>query len=307
MKKTKIILPAIALLAVSGIASVTGTVAWFTAANSVKFTTGSITAVAVDSTLSVTHIGGFVNAQTSGTEGTIIEQKKDIQDSSFNANEHIFYKAAFDDVTGSSSATEADATSYYKSKDSVAEADIYCVSWISEFKTKNAEDDYDLFFDFTNSTMNAATPGSDKLQPAYRLYAAAVTTKTGDGGSIVLDSYVKDGESFVWGAGATELKYVTKAGKATEEGILGEYKSTDTVTGVIGGGSTTKATAASKKDTAHGNAGYLGTIPHGDGLKIQFVIYCEGTDAACKTANAGQAIKGSFSFYSINVNGYTAA
>ncbi len=308
MKKTKIILPAIALLAVSGIASVTGTVAWFTAANTATFATGAITAVATDSNLSVNHIAASaVNCST----GNTITQTSNIYDSSFNAVTKEFYKAAFDTVTvDSSSHTTGKASTYYLSTTGVANSSYYCVSWISEFTAPGTTNDYDVYFDFTTSTMKATDSNAANLQKAYRLYATEVTatTSTGSGDSekVAVETY--GNHSFVWGYSATaaDLTYVCKAGDATASNATSKYDSTTTPVGVAGT-STTKALSTQTKDAARSNAGYLGVIPADGKLMVQFVVYCEGTDSACISEYATQSISSSFTFYSRNVAGYTAA
>lgn len=296
MKKAKLIIPAVALLAISGAASVTGTVAWFTSANTAVFGTSAITAVSVDSTLSVQHVAGFINcADDSGT----ITQTNNITDSSFDATTATkdFYKATFNDVSGATTS----AASYYKAVSGVANAEAYVVSWISEFSAPGGES-YDLFFDFTSSTMNPSSSTAAALAPAYRLYAAEVTLTEGTGGAKSFNAYGT--ESFVWGAKATTLDHVAKAGDAKAEGATVAYNASSNPTGVVGN-TTTQASASATQATARANAGYLGNIPASGKLAVQFVIYCEGTDTACITTNQGQSITSSFHFYSRNIAGYT--
>ncbi len=69
MKKTKIILPAIALLAVSGIASVTGTVAWFSA-NRAATVTASFTATDSEGNLQVLAKKGVGTTTTATAAST---------------------------------------------------------------------------------------------------------------------------------------------------------------------------------------------------------------------------------------------
>ena len=89
MKKSRIIIPALALIALSTVASVTGTVAWFTATRSVQITAGNFAVTKTSSNLAVNVTGG---TYTSASNGAVtVANKTILTHGSFNHLAKNFY------------------------------------------------------------------------------------------------------------------------------------------------------------------------------------------------------------------------
>ena len=146
MKKSRIILPAIALLAVSGIASVTGTVAWFTANNSVSSTVTNITAINPEGQLRADVTAGVATELDS--TGKNITVNKNLRDASVDlassAGEATVYRAVLDDNQSWSAYVAIDNYRYT--------ADVYYVAtWSVTFTIGRSTGTYDFYFDAESS------------------------------------------------------------------------------------------------------------------------------------------------------------
>ncbi len=183
-KKSKIIVPALALITATTVASVTGTVAWFTASRTATVTAESFATAKVDSTMSVTVTAD----QNSGTETVSGNDAKisvpgKITHGSYNADTNAtgsLYVANLNDsvvVTGykdlgtveNHTVTDQSVTtnkwlakSATDSKDKVW----YGVSWKMNFKytaTVDNETNY-LLFDVKNSKFEEKESNGNTLQ-----------------------------------------------------------------------------------------------------------------------------------------------
>ena len=98
MKKSKIILPAVALLTISTVAAASSTVAWFSANRTVKVNTSTVSVYNPESDLKVT-LGGIEAAGTSvNADGITVNMPKYMRDGSVDAATGKVYKQ--DVVTG---------------------------------------------------------------------------------------------------------------------------------------------------------------------------------------------------------------
>ncbi|MDD6468694.1 MAG: hypothetical protein PUF99_02130 [Bacilli bacterium] len=166
MKKSKIIIPAAAILALSVGASVTGTVAWFSASNRANITASNLAVVNAAGQLSAT-MSAISGCSGSGSTITLDY----LQDASYDytsispenqkGNTHV---AILDTdgtkVVGSRKvATEGSRSVMFGS----VEKQIYYVSqWSTEFKTSSVETQY-LYFDnkLTKSYVSDGIDGTD--------------------------------------------------------------------------------------------------------------------------------------------------
>ncbi|MBR4378105.1 MAG: hypothetical protein IKP50_04435 [Bacilli bacterium] len=87
MKKSRIIIPALAMIAFSVAASVTGAVAWFTAQRTVNFNAGSYTVVKTTSALEVEVTGGIGTTAT----GNVVSFEGRLTDGSFDHKNQKIY------------------------------------------------------------------------------------------------------------------------------------------------------------------------------------------------------------------------
>ena len=70
MKKSRIIIPALAMIAFSMAASITGAVAWFTATRTASISAGTYAVVKTSANLSVTATAGYATTATNSEDGT---------------------------------------------------------------------------------------------------------------------------------------------------------------------------------------------------------------------------------------------
>lgn len=296
MKKSKIIIPAAAILALSVGASVTGTVAWFTASNRATVTAND---------LAVINAQGALTATNTAISGCSIESSGNVklnylQDASYNYESDKTYVAVLDTdgklVVGSREVpTNGHRTLLLGTG---KEEDIYYVSqWTTKFETTSKENQY-LFFDnhLDKSYLKDGVDDAD-VYKALRV------------------SMVCGGKKILWApyTGESTLYYLNKAT------TLAEGKQYD-VDGTEKGESTNKQDVSVAFGDAVTRADKLGIIPNakeGDSLSttitdhklllsdalintasvsVKITVWFEGLDQDCIDGKAG-----------LNTSGTTAA
>ena len=100
-KKSAVVIPALARIAVTAAASVSGTVAWFTANRSVTVTGSNFNAVAQDGDLSIELGNVLVGVVADGTTGSVkMADKTSLTDASYDPDSSKLYtKILGDDNT----------------------------------------------------------------------------------------------------------------------------------------------------------------------------------------------------------------
>ena len=182
-KKLGVLVSSLALVAVTAMAGVTGTAAWFTANRVATATTSSFTAYAPNSMLKIQATAGQGTTTTDNTdasqatsESTVNVTSNDVQnylrDASFDATTGTLYRANVDDSYSSAtnSATSATVKSYsvvsdYDTGSSVKVGSethklYYAVSWTFKFTYANPNTNGSvLFFDLTSAFANGNAEG----------------------------------------------------------------------------------------------------------------------------------------------------
>ena len=192
-KKSKIIVPALALITATTAASVTGTVAWFTAARTATVSASTFETKALSTSLTVksTKLVGTTNVDTTASATSSITVDGAITHGSYNAianNAGILYVANVDEdakVTSFSSyGTVSDATAKAENPtatehskwwagsyaDGSTTKNIwYAVAWQMEFTAGHAADDsLSLFIDYSSCTFGEGNTGGTTL-PGLRI------------------------------------------------------------------------------------------------------------------------------------------
>lgn len=300
MKKSRIILPAIALLAVSGIASVTGTVAWFTASQSAAIKVGNLAAINTSGELKASVHGdhgvktGNTVAKSDGTSNYYISgtefQLEYLRDTSYDAINDKYYVGVIDTDSA------AGAVNGYREVSNTAQAASigtgadekaiwYAAEWDVDFSlAEGTYGEYELFFD--------ARAASSKL-------SASPTIATS-----LRIAMICGEEKIVWSpvaAGANT--YVTSTTATATYGA-------DTF---IAGADTTHYTSSTAKSTATGHVTHLASgITAAAGASVKFVAWFEGTDPTCIANNASNAsdtvaaFAADMAFYVVSWTGVTA-
>lgn len=301
MKKSKIILPAIALLAVSGIASVTGTVAWFTASQSANVTLNNVVALntvgnltaefAKDTAGNLTNAYGFTTEETgastaiTGTFGALRDASVDV------SNNNQIYAANFD-VLGTTDETasisgydEISANSNVKDKDGTTVW--YAVQFDIKFTVANVgeEDAYSLFFLPKESALNYTSTAS-KVAPAFR------AAMEGTDGTLV---WAPRATAETMAGGKTGLKYVN--GTTADDTDYYEIGK-DAITTDTSAPYTTANISDGNDSILCLNAGHITASKTTE--TVHFVFWFEGSDSACLAANADKVVGSlAMSFYAV--------
>ena len=166
MKKTRIIIPALAMIAFSVAASITGTVAWFTANRTVSIDAGTYAVVKTSSDLSCTVADGIgTTATNSGsTHGISVTGK--LTDGSFDhvGTNHYIYAPNLAGTKVSSEYAMASATAANLTRGTTADSKtIYtAVTWDVTFTVQfsSSTGNIGLFLDLSTSVF---TPGSGTI------------------------------------------------------------------------------------------------------------------------------------------------
>lgn len=277
-KKSKfVILPALATLVLTGVASVTGTVTWFTANRAVSVTTGNFTAYDESRGLEIkaTAVAGV----TIG-DNNVVTPSGVLTDASFD------FSNVWTDVPNTENEGEAPtefvkATTPFKSgsKDESSNEVYYAMQWTYTIGlvNKNGElaKSIDVLFDESSSFNVTTTTG----------------TTTANGFRIAM---VSGENKFVFSNG-NEKKHI---GEKTDEATKGEemtWADADYITATPG-----YSKLADGVDHKNANE-YLGTITNSsDTISIACTAWYEGTDSSVISNNAMSTVGATLKFYSRN-------
>ena len=287
MKKSKLIVPAaLAVMLLSTAASVTGTVAWFTANKSVQVDTTAFSVKAIDGNLTVTPTANFgtsvgANATTQIPEISIADNSV-LTDGSVDHVNSVVYRKKY---KGSDTTNFVDSESEnYKRSVTVSNVttDYYfAISWKLQFTYEFSGDAgtaINLYFDPASTATGAKdaahTSGTIETYKGFRIAfvadTAAAATET--------DTYIA-GNTKVWAPLQVSSKcfYVNSVSQSITENAGASYAS-----GVVLDSAMTGAVAATADTGASTAINCLGQFT-GDGSKkvnICFTCYAwfEGTD-----------------------------
>lgn len=291
MKKSKIIIPAAAILALSVGASVTGTVAWFTASRTATISATNLAAINTAGDLKVTL------AEGNGTK--IVSNKVELsylRDVSYDDTTDKAFVAVLDTkgekvlATRELSSTEKVSFSTVTVSGATWEetsfVDVYYYnSWTAQFSTTSRAANY-LLFDSTRtiSKIGDGNVGNTSIYKAVRV-------------GMTCGSY-----SFVWAPytsqAADEVAYISQAGDlkesqtATAKPIYTTYVNSadQPLYKTYGKAITTTAEAVvregSSKDAADKHKGLLSTtLTSGTDATVEFKLWFEGIDPDCRNAS----------------------
>lgn len=266
MKKSRIILPAVALLTISTVAAASSTVAWFAASRDVTVTGNTVTVVNPESALNVTL------APLTGTTETTKDQTLNLplymRDGSVNIDDNgQAYKQ--DIVT-----KEYVAANYTTENDSEGNPIYRAASWKMTFKmVADSADNYAVFFntkDLATKIKATVDEGNtnEKIKESFRIAFVAGNVKS------VLAPFAETDNP---------LTYVKAAGEENADSALGNYKAiriSNTAkrqpTEIASGDQTNALTVAN---------GYIGTITTGAELGVTCYAWFEGMDHSCVVDN----------------------
>ena len=277
MKKSKIILPAVALLTISTVAAASSTVAWFTANRTVKVEVSEVAVYNPESNLNIT-LSTVANSGATATDKKVTMPKY-MRDGSVDAANRKVYKK---DVVAETYEALADNTYFTDTALITGETgpqNIYrATSWKMTFSMVGAAaDDYAVLIDMTNSVTNF-TRNDDEVN-------SKDTKKISESFRI----------AFVAGDQVTVL-----APWATEDNLIYVTNNAVTSAEIASTDKNTKLTAAN---------GYIGTIAKSteaataSKLEVTCYAWFEGEDPACvvPTEAINTKVSSILGFYAVRV------
>lgn len=299
MKKSKVIIPALGVLVLSTAASITGTVAWFTATRDATITTGDFAVVATDGNLAASLTAGVGTA----VSGTVVSPKQvgspaadiKLSDSSFNpATKQLWNNkgnsdSSFVAVGDTSSYSTADTGSHpwMYSSGKVYHAVSWKVTltytWGEDYTTLNVFLNIDSSDTEHNCTMTGAKDtGDDNANKTYEGYRIALIC----GSREIVYAGLKAS------ANASVVKTVTSTSATAQTSTLVDgmvYNDTD-----LG--------KAEDGDAEGSRADFLGQITHtndavSDSLDVWCVAWYEGSDPKVVSGNEMDKVSARLGFY----------
>lgn len=282
MKKSKIIIPAVAVLTLSVAAGITGTVAWFSATQSVTFSGSNVAVVNTEGNLGLSFSNPSSGATVNGTTVTLPHMRP--------ASYDIFNSKLFTIVDESATTKAYRLVNFTDSVsvniNSTATNVYYGATVEGKFTVQGTNDDsYFLIFDAskTSSYLKQATEGNPaalKVFESFRVGMTSTKTEAGQGGNPKAVT-----QSVVWAPLTKENTpaYISSETETTNYDLGEETRN------MIKGEDSTKYDLGSSKATVTKNALTLATdLKAGaTGKTVQFSFWFEGTDDACVTASEG--------------------
>lgn len=214
MKKSKVIIPALGILVLSTAASITGTVAWFTANNKFDTTVGEFAVVRTNDDLKCVQTAGIgtKNSEVTDHENEIlVKDYYHLTDASFDHTDSNIYvpdgqeetrvakKVALDDATDDNTAATTMVRETYTGDETPTPQThkvLTCFTWKMEFTVKygGVAKNYGLFM---NHTANHSKV--EKKNPSTGNYeAVSVATDTARGFRLAFVGQEANAESVVW-------------------------------------------------------------------------------------------------------------
>ena len=321
MKKSKIIVPALGLLLLSTAASVSGTVAWFTAVRSFNTSAGNFAVVKTNTDL-ICHLGAGIgtSVNNNGTADiysddtiTLANNYVELADSSYDhANSYVTAPDGSGQNVGTSTAlsksTAASAVQRASYSDGANSHTVYSVvTWTMDFEVSYTVADADnaLFLNTTSKFVNSsndnefAEDGTDAAL-GFRL-AFIPVTESGDTDNVYENNA---GAKLVFAGARTTttssvVKYIANSGSAT--GLLSSLATAYSDNLCLKGQGTMPNDGAVNLTTAEGYDNYLGkfTATAGKTMHLKYLVvgWFEGTDPNVQNGKTlANKVKASLSF-----------
>ena len=303
MKKSKIIVPALGLLLLSTAASVSGTVAWFTANRTydseitniaVVSTTGALKGTFESGVGTTAGSGGTSISVTSGavlTHGSLNHSNKLASWPTDDAANKFDSYTISGDVDDDSSETEK---SLWRLTDADGNKVYTAFTWTLTltYTTSNVTDEYGLFFDNAQSKVTK-TGGADKTLQTYKGFRLA---------------FIGEQETFVWAdnqatAGCDYVASVTSNSASLKGGYTaGDLIASDTdsskIAALTGTGAVEDGVAEATAQSYYNYMGKFTAPTSGTERTLSFlcVAWFEGTDVNVVTDASLDTVKAAMFF-----------
>ena len=292
-KKSKfVILPALATLVLTGVASVTGTVAWFTANRTVKASASQFKAEAEGGALSIT---------TSPLTGTTVDKENGNNIVVDGVLTHGSY-----DFTNLYTVTILDdnPTAYV----SLGNATLNNNEWLAYTKTDQTKVWYGVAWKWTISYNAVST--TDKIAVILDQKESNYSKVSGANGGfeIAMSTNSNTPKQIVFGNNNVKT-HVSKAGNIAgnigdgQAGETGEFTNTDNLHYLVNDNGYTRKKDKQSQTTYTEDGGYIATLDSDtNSVDVTCVAWYEGTDPVVVTDKiVDEVITASFTFYSRSI------
>ncbi len=276
-KKSSVIVPALARIAVTATASVSGTVAWFTANRAVSASLNSFTAYDENGSLTITA----TNIQGTNVDGTTVTPTGLLTDASFDLTD--VWTDVPSDVTSAQPTTfkKVSKTDYKtgnsaKIDDKTTKDVYYAVSWKYTITfTAKSTTNVNLFFD-----LSSAFSGVKDNDTSHGFRIAMVADQE------------ENPENIVWGVDDTKTHVSEVKGATTTTATFDTYVQTNP-------GYTKKSDGAAIDNVDE----YLGTFTSTKtAINVTCTAWYEGTDAAVVSRKSMSTLGATMKFYARNAS-----
>ena len=321
-KKSAVVIPALARIAVTAAASVSGTVAWFTANRSVTVKGSNFNAVAQDGDLSIELGNVLVGVVADGNTGSVkMADKTSLTDASYDPKDSKLYTkilgenennetvvTGYEDLgiateTGGVGGTQSNHKWSYVNGSAPNQTTVYYgVSWTWKFTYvfKSDANDMGLFFNIKDSTIGITNKDSDEDKKNRNGTEYASTNEVGKGFRLARQAQAVENTD-------NENQTIVWAPKGGEDSRVTGTKATDTAafdTGIFHTvGETNASTAtdlATDYKTKNSNNGYcfLGRLTSKAAtISVKCTAWFEGTDDNVVNEALNQVVTTTQRFY----------
>ncbi len=288
MKKTKVIVPALGILLLSTAASISGSVAWFTATRTFETDIANFQVANTDGALAVTMTGGVQTTAASGGQSVSIDSGTILGDASLDHINGVLYTDTVVANTykslGAISAAEEDTSKWL-----VGGTTYYAVSWNMSFTYTFSADvtQQNLYLDSTSEmaigdTTTANATGNTKVAALGFRIAFVGQTATYSNKKVWSDTQTD--------AKMQEFDYVNATnGKGNYSGDIISTANTGGTSGLVTASDTTGAASA---------ANCLGYFASGhETITFKCVAWFEGLDENVVSGTLMQKITANMKFF----------
>ncbi len=271
-KKSAVVIPALARIAVTAAASVSGTVAWFTANRAVSATASTFTAYDDNGSLQITAAAGKGTNVTNGKDVSVLGV---LTDASFDFT-NVWTDVRDDDGNAPTAFEKVTDASYKTGSTNKEDKEVYyAVDWTYTISlTSKTKDNVDLFFDLSSTFTGRA---ADDTSNGFRI-------------AMVAGEKEESKQKLVWGVDETRT-HVSATNNANSKFDENEY--TRTVPGY--------SKRADGGVDASNTKEYLGTFtPTSTSITIICTAWYEGTDSAVVSGKTRSSLSATRKFYARN-------
>ena len=312
MKKSKIIVPALAMIGLSAVASVTGSVAWFTAQRTGSITTGDFVVTKVSGALGVAVTEGAGTTTQNASPKSIIAKSwtveantvnANLRDASFNPANKTLYTArdngaSFSEVstTGYNNITESGHPFIFNNADHIYHAFTWKVTLSVDGSSSSS---MNVFFDYANSSMTATdVSGTSENQSSKGFRIAMIC-----GSKVIVYAKLQGAANLetVNGNPLAEAAYTSLSGFSYFASDL--YGAAGTAVGSLTDVDDFAANKAQDADANQSNRpDYLGNVTSSTDLDVYCVAWYDGCDSNVINDTKMQKVASTLAFYSTVVS-----